>query len=186
MNPFAHLLAVRTPSDFSRKLRSREAFTLIELLIVVAILGILVALLSGAILRSVENGRKQRRATEIKTLGYAITLYWHDYNRWPHKEGEEQSKGGDDNELRIYTTENWKVFNRLAAKNEADNPLGKAYLDETTHRTTTENNGEGGPISLYKKRKGKFTPGDKSTLVDYKNEPYKVTIDLELNSVKVE
>jgi prepilin-type N-terminal cleavage/methylation domain-containing protein len=165
---------------------SRDGFTLIELLIVVAIIGILLGLLSGAIKETVANAKKKKIEAERVALTTAIVNYWHDYGRWPHEEGEEQSAdNNDDKRLRYYGKENWKVFNRLAAKNRDGNPLGKSYIDETALTTTTGNDGAGSRIGLAKKRNNTFTSTDRSTLVHGDNKPYWVTFDLVQNTASV-
>lgn len=112
----------------------RAGFTLVELLIVVAIIGVLMALLSGAIRDSVDNARARRIEAERRTLNNALVNYWHDYNRWPHEEGDEDWRDGS---TRTYRANNSKVFDRLSTSNneKTQNPLKKAYLDETVHRT---------------------------------------------------
>lgn len=167
----------------------RSGFTLIELLIVVAVIGVLLGLLSGGIVRSVESARRQRRHAEARTLMAAIYNYWHDYNRWPHKEGEEQVRGASNNpdteHLRTYESQNWKVFNRLSYRNKFENPLQKPYLDEASLNTTTADDGRGSRTTLQRKRGNSQSAADRSTIVDYKLNPFRVTFDLKQNTVNI-
>jgi len=58
-----------------------EAFTLVEMLVVLAVLGILVGLLLPAILAARENARIAGCLSNLKQLGQAIDLYMSDYDR---------------------------------------------------------------------------------------------------------
>lgn len=65
------------------KQRQREAFTLVELLVVVAIIGILVALLLPAVQRARESSRRTVCANKLKQLALATLQYEERLNRLP-------------------------------------------------------------------------------------------------------
>ncbi len=111
---------------------SRSGFTLIELLVVVAVMAMLMALLGGGIRRSIENGRKRQRATDIQTLQSAIMTYWHDTGVPPvqTKRGQFVYEYGPNK-----PSDNSVVFRRLINASDVNNPLKKAYLDINQLRT---------------------------------------------------
>ncbi|MCS7336658.1 MAG: prepilin-type N-terminal cleavage/methylation domain-containing protein [Verrucomicrobiae bacterium] len=61
-----------------RSARARAGFTLAELLVVVAILGVLSALLLGAASRSKQAAHRARCVSNLRQIGVATLLYWAD------------------------------------------------------------------------------------------------------------
>src|SRR5262245_12659444 len=72
---------------------TRRAFTLVEMLVVIAIIGLLAALLVPALLRAKETGRRTACASNLRQLSVAAAIYAGDNdgyfppvnpsNRWP-------------------------------------------------------------------------------------------------------
>lgn len=67
-------------SETSKKKRHRQAFTLIELLIVVSIISILAAVLFPVFARARESARKTSCLSNLKQLGTAWLMYAQDYD----------------------------------------------------------------------------------------------------------
>jgi len=63
----------------------RKGFSIVEILVVVAILGILLGIVSSAVVGSVKNGRKRRAEAMCSMLNQAIATYYQQVGRWPSK-----------------------------------------------------------------------------------------------------
>jgi len=61
----------------------RKGFTLVELMVVVAIIAVLVGLLMPAVLRARESARENKARTEIYELQRAWTIYYQHYGKLP-------------------------------------------------------------------------------------------------------
>jgi general secretion pathway protein G len=67
----------------SRKQPGRTAFTLVELLIVVGIIAIIVSLLSSAVFRTIQAGRRAAVGSEINQLSIALETFKAKYGTYP-------------------------------------------------------------------------------------------------------
>ncbi|MFC1625467.1 type II secretion system protein [Patescibacteria group bacterium] len=61
----------------------QKGFTLVELLVVMAILGILVTLVAGTFRNSQIRGRDVQRKSDIKQISNALELFYSDYGKYP-------------------------------------------------------------------------------------------------------
>jgi len=73
---------LRPPTSVLRSPYSR-AFTLMELLVVLAVIGLLMGLLLPALMGARERARITRARSEVQTLQQAWLAYWNTYGRWP-------------------------------------------------------------------------------------------------------
>lgn len=62
---------------------SKRAFTLIEMLVVIAIISILAGLIFPAVGRSIENAKRTKAANDARALASAITLFTSDHGYLP-------------------------------------------------------------------------------------------------------
>ena len=68
-------------------IRSGQAgFTLVELLVVISIVGLLAGLMSVAIPRAMEAGKKAKVKGELTAIVAAVKAYKQEYGRWPATE----------------------------------------------------------------------------------------------------
>ncbi len=67
--------------------RDKRGFTLIELLIVVAIIGIIVAIAIPNLLNAIQRAKQKRTMADIRSIGTALEAYAVDYNRYPAAAG---------------------------------------------------------------------------------------------------
>ncbi len=78
---------------------SAKGFTLVELLIVIAIIGLMTAILFGSTSSSRARGRDDRRVTDVKQIQLALALYL-DVNR-------QYPSGGDASVLSVLVTDKY-------------------------------------------------------------------------------
>jgi len=63
--------------------KNLRAFTLVELLVVMSILGVLVTVALGAFRSSQARGRDAQRKSDLKQISSALELYYSDYGEYP-------------------------------------------------------------------------------------------------------
>lgn len=74
----------------------KHGFTLIEMLVVIAIIGLLSAILIPAVGKGLASSKKRRADMEIQALKTAIEQFYDDHHYMPYWKSEKDSKLGDD------------------------------------------------------------------------------------------
>ncbi|MCP4902154.1 MAG: prepilin-type N-terminal cleavage/methylation domain-containing protein [bacterium] len=64
-----------------------KGFTLVELLIVVAIIGVIAAVAVPALLGAINRSRQSSTMTALRNIGQALQLYQNDFSRFPTVDG---------------------------------------------------------------------------------------------------
>jgi len=108
---------------------SSSAFTLVELLVVIVIIGILFGFITSAVMRSRIAARRRQAESDCYTLAAAAQAYYHQFGEWPVS----NPHGGQ--AVRILTEDNREVMMLLL-----DNPLKKSFLNEGEYRFDSNTN----------------------------------------------
>lgn len=70
-------------------LKNKYGFTLLELMIIIVILGVLAALISGNFITSLKKGRDARRKADLQQIQKALEMYYEDNKKYPDVGGNE-------------------------------------------------------------------------------------------------
>lgn len=146
----------------------KRAFTLIELLTVIAIIGVLMALLFPAIGGAMDNAKKAQAKNDLMQVRTGVTGFYTEYSRYPNLGGS-AGDTGITNEA-----DNAKLFNILRyAKDSSEateqNPRGIVYLDLKQAREGAD--------------KPKGAIDSKGCFFDPWGEPYKFAIDTNYDNI---
>jgi type II secretion system protein G len=61
----------------------KKGFTLIEIMVVIAIMGVLITMIAGSFIASQKKGRDLKRKSDIVQVGKAMEMYFYDKGRYP-------------------------------------------------------------------------------------------------------
>jgi prepilin-type N-terminal cleavage/methylation domain-containing protein len=65
------------------KVRKNEGFTLVEVVVVIAVVAILAAILAPSIVKHIDDSKIAKAKSETQVLGAAITSFYKDVGQWP-------------------------------------------------------------------------------------------------------
>jgi prepilin-type N-terminal cleavage/methylation domain-containing protein len=68
-------------------MRNNKGFTLIEMVVVLAVVAILAAILTPTIARNIQDAKLTRATNEAQVIGAAIASFYKDVGRWPSADG---------------------------------------------------------------------------------------------------
>jgi len=86
--------------------KSKEGFTLVEILIVVVIIGILATIAIPAYFRYVERGYASDAKVQIKNIAQSAEIYYQEQQEWP--DGWEQMRDEGYLDIKTSTTRKWE------------------------------------------------------------------------------
>ena len=64
-------------------IKNKKAFTLMELMVVIAILGVLTTMMTGNFLTSIRRSRDAQRKNDLSTIQRALEMYYEDNKTYP-------------------------------------------------------------------------------------------------------
>ena len=113
------------------RIRSGQAgFTLVELLVVISIVGLLAGLMSVAIPRAMEAGKKAKVKGELTAIVAAVKAYKQEYGRWPV---DLTDGAGDENTVGWCDGDKSKTLMKILCASPQDtselNPKGVRFLE---------------------------------------------------------
>ncbi len=91
-NPFLNSLFFILYSRYSRRSRG---FTLMELLVVIAVMGVLITVGISSYTSTQRKSRDVRRKNDMRQIASALELYYNDKGRYPNDDGAGKIKGCD-------------------------------------------------------------------------------------------
>jgi prepilin-type N-terminal cleavage/methylation domain-containing protein len=104
-----------------RVVRSVRGFTVIELLVVVALMGILMSLLFPAVQGALDSARKAQAKNDVSQIASAIVAFDTEYGRFPSTNGTPEELTGN-------------LLNALIASDDTLNPRKIVFLEVLDYR----------------------------------------------------
>ena len=108
---------------------SQTAFTLIEMMIVVVVLGALIGLLTTSLGRARQHAQRARSESDVKTLAAAMWAYRHEYGRWPCSENSGTAV--------TYRANNYRLWEYMTGNDEDQNPRLIRFVNWSEYLTNS-------------------------------------------------
>lgn len=74
-------------------MRNNKGFTLIEMVVVLAVVAILAAILTPTIAKNIQDAKLTRATNEAQVIGAAMASFFKDVGRWPTADGTDAALG---------------------------------------------------------------------------------------------
>jgi general secretion pathway protein G len=105
--------------------RKRKAFTLIEIMIVVVILGLLAAVASVSVLSNIDKAKKETTRASLKVLNSAVLSFYLEVGRYPTEE-----EGLNALVEKPVDAENWRPEGYLQTTSVPKDGWGREFIYE--------------------------------------------------------
>lgn len=109
----------------------RRGFTIIELLIVIAVIGILMGIVTGAALGSIRGARTKRAEAMRVALEQAITAYYAQTGKWPDLIESKASSASTESDYTFTPDETDKIFQQVVGKGFGKDGTRSPLVDAT-------------------------------------------------------
>ena len=107
--------------------KTAQAFTLIEMLVVISIIGILATLVAANLNSARSRARDAERKSDLKNIGTALRIYYNDATRYPASDGSNKIKACDPGALSACTWgSEWSIGETVYMQTMPIDPLSPA------------------------------------------------------------
>ena len=146
-----------------RPLRGPSAFTLVELLAVITIIGILAGLTLGAAGAVRRHGSSSRAKSEIAALQAACERYYSDYNRYPVSTNADPTAKFNPSD---YNDAGKDLFTSLFGTNQYNKPPGsKRYFDPKPSMVSSATAADPYLVDPWTRAYGYYSDGTNAPLI---------------------